>query len=147
MSIFARRHEIKMFMLSNALVVYCNKKKIIMLFEILKSPSFQTVPIIALLISPYISHTLIYLSIPKKNSINLSSIRWVPSNSLCTSEAAMVASKEFITTVVVGKDVVPRLGLHQELFVFNCPLTFHNSTYITGVIYSQIIQKKKFKKI
>ena len=29
------------------------------------------------------------------------------------SEQAMLVSKEFITSVVVGKDVVPRLGLHQ----------------------------------
>ena len=29
------------------------------------------------------------------------------------SEAAMLSSKSFMTSVVVGKDVVPRLGLHQ----------------------------------
>ena len=25
----------------------------------------------------------------------------------------MEASKEFVTTVIVGKDIVPRIGLHQ----------------------------------
>ena len=31
----------------------------------------------------------------------------------------MVASKEFMTSVVVGKDVVPRIGMHQ-LEILRC---------------------------
>ena len=29
------------------------------------------------------------------------------------SEEAMLASRSFMTSVVVGKDIVPRIGLHQ----------------------------------
>ena len=29
------------------------------------------------------------------------------------SEAAMMASRSFMTSVVVGKDIVPRIGLNQ----------------------------------
>ena len=44
-------------------------------------------------------------------------LRYVFSN-ICNlnqllSEEAMIASKEFMTSVVVGKDVVPRIGMHQ----------------------------------
>ena len=32
---------------------------------------------------------------------------------LLLSEEAMLASRDFMTSVVVGKDVVPRIGMHQ----------------------------------
>ena len=40
----------------------------------------------------------------------------------------MLASQSFITSVVVGKDIVPRIGLHQlEMLRHQLVETLHNS--------------------
>ena len=45
------------------------------------------------------------------------------------SEEAMVASQAFMTSVVVGKDIVPRIGLHQlERLRHQLLLSLHQST-------------------
>ena len=51
----------------------------------------------------------------------------------------MVASQAFMTSVVVGKDIVPRIGLHQlERLRHQLLLSLHQSTQpkVTLVSYS-----------
>ena len=44
------------------------------------------------------------------------------------SEAAMLGSQSFITSVVVGKDIVPRIGLHQlEILRHQLQNTLHQT--------------------
>ena len=55
----------------------------------------------------------------------------------------MLASQSFITSVVVGKDIVPRIGLHQlEMLRHQLVETLHNSkTPKVQLFISQLLEK------
>ena len=55
----------------------------------------------------------------------------------------MLASQSFITSVVVGKDIVPRIGLHQlEMLRHQLVETLHTSkTPKVQLFLSQLLEK------